>query len=114
MRDNKGTLLPANAITPSLMSAYVASEQDKHSECRGHCRHTREAAEKARILAEAFDGCPEMQQRVDQQLEMTFRHGQQSGDLANSLRTFGMSMIEQGWELARFALEGKGDKGMVQ
>jgi hypothetical protein len=107
------SILPISAITPELLSAWAQSERDKHAECVNGCKHRAESREISGMVNEAFSQSELMQKRVDKQIMLTITHITEKGDPMNSLRTFAVAMMEQGWELAAFALEGQKMDGMV-
>jgi hypothetical protein len=96
------------------MEAYVQSEKEKHSNCTGHCLHSKENAELSKMLGKAFFDCKGIQRRIDHQLRVVLEHSEETGDLTQALRTFAIAMIEQGWSLAKFNLEGKKLDNLIQ
>src|SRR5437899_805166 len=98
-------ILPYEAITPALLTAYSQSERDKHKDCLpGGCRHAKESKEICKWIFTAFEGSEDARKRIDRQIEVTLKHAAESGNLVNDLRTLMVAMIAQGWELAAFAM----------
>ena len=115
---DKLSILPSTAITTALLSAYVASKAQDHSQCTEEkCVHEEDGdsvMELAKTLTTAVNNCPEFQMFCQRYIEEGIIQGARTGNGNQALSALAVFFVHTGWELAARYLDGQALEKKVQ